>query len=53
MTQHEITAYGIEVTQQEAKDEIEWSGASWEEFTAEFGIHDTYDGEEVLAWLGF
>ena len=47
-------AVEAEVSRTEAKTEIaKHDGASWEEFVAEFGDHDTYTGGDVLGWLGY
>ena len=43
-----------EVTALEAKHEInKHDGASMEEFQEDYGIHDTYDGNDVLNYLGY
>lgn len=41
------------VSKDEAKREIRRHSASWDEFVAECGDHDEYDGLTVLAWLGY
>jgi hypothetical protein len=41
------------VTRDEAKREIEKHSASWDDFVAEHGDHETYEGETVLGWLGY
>lgn len=38
----------------EAESEIlQHAGCSFVEFQAEYGVHPTYSGADVLAWLGY
>lgn len=37
----------------EARREIEKHGQSWEDFLAEYGAQEFYDGADVLGWLGY
>lgn len=41
------------VTQQEAKKEIQKHGANWEEFIEDVGNKPKYNGKEILDWLGY
>lgn len=46
-------AIEIKVSATEAQREIAKHSASWDEFVAECGEHDTYKGSTVLGWLGY
>jgi hypothetical protein len=41
------------VTIEEAKREIALHGANFDDFAAEYGRNDEYDGADVLGWLGY
>ncbi len=44
---------GIQVSSKRCKAEILSHGCSWDEFLEEYGVRDSYDGLEVLQWLGY
>jgi hypothetical protein len=48
-----IDALIANISRDEARREILLHGASWAEFTEEFGDREEYIGEEVLAFLGY
>ena len=47
------SAEGITITLKRAKQEVEKHCASWEEFLADIGEHESYDAQAVLTWLGY
>jgi hypothetical protein len=46
-------AMDCEVTRAEAVSEINLHGADIDEFYREYGHHATYEGSDVLGWLGY
>jgi hypothetical protein len=47
-------AMDCEVTRAQAVAEISLhDGADLEEFFSEYGFHATYEGSDVLGWLGY
>lgn len=42
-----------EVSRSEARHEIARHGMNWDDFTAECGDSDRYNGADVLGWLGY
>jgi hypothetical protein len=46
-------AWDAEVTQAEARAEILKHHCSWQDFVNDVGLRETYEGSEVLSWLGY
>ena len=46
-------AWDADVTRIEALAEIRKHSACWEDFLAEVGDKEIYEGSEVLGWLGY
>ena len=53
MATYDEAMAGFEVTEKEARREVEKHGIDWQEFVEEMGRRDCYDSAEVLAWLGY
>lgn len=47
------SAEGIEISKARAMRECERHGADAAEMLAELGDCETYDAQEILAWLGY
>jgi hypothetical protein len=41
------------ISKERAKREVEKHSCSWDEFLEDVGERDSYDAQEVLAWLGY
>ena len=48
-----LEAMNCTVTYDEAEGEINKHGGSMEDFEADYGVHEEYEGSDVLAWLGY
>lgn len=53
MATYDEAMAGFEVSEKEARREVEKHGIDWQEFVEEMGRKDYYDSAEVLAWLGY
>lgn len=53
MATYDEAMAGFEVSETEARREVEKHGIDWQEFVEEMGRRDCYDSAEVLAWLGY
>jgi len=53
MTLDEVMDEEPTITAQQARREVERHGCSWTEFQAENGCSSSYNGWEVLCWLGY
>jgi len=47
------SAEGITISPERAKKEVEKHGSSWEEFVQDMGLHNSYEAQAVLIWLGY
>jgi hypothetical protein len=53
MTFEEVYEERPRVGALEARREVEKHGSTWADFQKDCGTRETYDGWDVLAWLGY